>query len=260
MKSARKHGALIIALVMVLTAIPSFAMAKTSSDDTQLKRPVLTNHAASKTSIKNTWKKVKGAKGYEVYRATKAKGKYKKVKTIKNGKTVTWTNKKLKEGKNYFYKVRAYKLVKGKKQYSKFSTAEWAVPTNYPNWEYSISGKTKTTKTLKLTLVNKSRYSMSFYSEGLCLKNKDAKTAWDAMAQEEWENASDSDLIAKGIIPAAMAKKITIKPGQKKTLTYKTSVSVKYTKSSFIQSDFRYNKKDYGMLHSSKYGDELWIY
>lgn len=260
MNTAKKHVALVIALVVALAMIPSFAMAKTAASDTELKTPTLTNHAASRTSIKNTWKKVKGAKGYEVYRATKAKGKYKKVKAIKSGKTVAWTNKKLTEGKNYFYKVRAYKVVGGKKKYSKFSAPEWAVPTNYPNWEYSVSGKSKTTKTLKLSLVNKSKSSMVFYAEGLCLKNKTAKKVWDTMTQDEWENASDSDLIAKGIIPSFMAKKVTIKPGQKKTLTYKTSVSVKYTKYSFIQSDFRYNKKDYGMLHSYKYGEEIWLY
>lgn len=38
---------------------------------------------SSKKTVTVTWKKVKGATGYVVYRATKKNGKYKAVKTIK---------------------------------------------------------------------------------------------------------------------------------------------------------------------------------
>lgn len=260
MKVTKKHLALTIALIMAFTMIPSFAMAQTGQDETELKRPTLTNHAASSTSIKNTWSKVKGAEGYEVYRSAKIKGKYKKVKTLTSGKTVAWTNKKITSGKSYFYKVRAYKVVNGKKKYSQFSTSEWAVPTNYPNWEYAVSSKAATTKTIKLTLNNKSRYSMKFYTEGLYIKNKAALEIWNTMTREQWQNAEDEELIKQGITPVAMKKAITIKPGEKKTLVYKAGASVKYTKSGYIQSDFKYNKKDYGMLHGYKSGDDYWIY
>ena len=47
--------------------------------------------------------------GYEVYQATKAKGKYKKIKTISKAKTTKLTVKKLKAKKTYYFKVRAYK-------------------------------------------------------------------------------------------------------------------------------------------------------
>lgn len=36
-----------------------------------------------KSKVKLTWKKVKGADGYEIYRATSKKGKYQKIKTLK---------------------------------------------------------------------------------------------------------------------------------------------------------------------------------
>jgi lactocepin len=65
-----------------------------------------------------TWKKVDGATGYKIYRANSASGKYKVVKTIKSGKTVKWTNSKLKKGKTYRYKIKAYRTVDGKKVYS----------------------------------------------------------------------------------------------------------------------------------------------
>ncbi|MBD9054978.1 MAG: DUF4430 domain-containing protein [Eubacterium ventriosum] len=54
-----------------------------------------------------SWKKVKGATGYKVYRSTKKNGKYKKVKTITKKSLVTFKAKK--SNKKYYYKVVAYK-------------------------------------------------------------------------------------------------------------------------------------------------------
>ena len=70
-----------------------------------------------------TWKRVAGANGYKIYRATKKKGKYRAVKTLKSGRTVKFTNKKLKKGKRYYYKVRAYRNIGKKKVYGKSSIA-----------------------------------------------------------------------------------------------------------------------------------------
>ena len=58
------------------------------------------------------------AKGYQIYR-TEGK-KWKVIKTIKRGKTVTFVDKKVKKNKVYRYKVRAYGTVKGKKVYGNF--------------------------------------------------------------------------------------------------------------------------------------------
>lgn len=67
------------------------------------------------------WKKLSQANGYEVYRATKRDGSYKKIKTITKNSTVKFVDKNVKKNKTYFYKVRAYKVKKGKKCYSAFS-------------------------------------------------------------------------------------------------------------------------------------------
>ena len=67
------------------------------------------------------WKKNSKATGYEIYRATKKNGKYKKIRTIKKASAVTFTDSKVKKGKTYYYKVRAYKTVKGNKANGKFS-------------------------------------------------------------------------------------------------------------------------------------------
>ena len=67
------------------------------------------------------WKKNSKATGYEIYRATKKNGKYKKIRTIKKASAATFTDSKVKKGKTYYYKVRAYKTVKGNKANGKFS-------------------------------------------------------------------------------------------------------------------------------------------
>lgn len=86
------------------------------------KKPTGVKATAQKgKKAKVKWKKVSNANGYEIYRATKKNGKYKKVTTITKNKTVSFTNKSLKKGKTYYYKVRAYRLMGGKKVYGLYS-------------------------------------------------------------------------------------------------------------------------------------------
>lgn len=85
-------------------------------------KPTVTLNSSKAKQIKVSWKKVSGASGYEIYRATSKNGKYKKVTTVKKGSTTSYTNKKLTSKKTYYYKVRAYRTVKGKKVYSSYSS------------------------------------------------------------------------------------------------------------------------------------------
>ena len=70
------------------------------------------------------WNKVTDASGYEIYRATSKSGKYSKVTTITKGSTISYTNSKLASKKTYYYKVRAYKTINGKKVYSSYSSVK----------------------------------------------------------------------------------------------------------------------------------------
>lgn len=79
----------------------------------------LVNKKATAKSIKVSWSKVNKATKYELYRKT-GKGKYKKVKTTAS---TSYTDKKVKIGKKYKYKVRAYRKVDKKKYYSSYTTA-----------------------------------------------------------------------------------------------------------------------------------------
>lgn len=76
-----------------------------------------------------SWKKVKDASGYEVYRAKSKNGKYKKIKTLKGKNKVSYEDAKLTNGKTYYYKIRSYKSIKKKKVYSKFSKVKSNIVT-----------------------------------------------------------------------------------------------------------------------------------
>ena len=89
--------------------------------------PAFGKPALAKTKIKTTgkrgaikinWRTVSGASGYEVYRSVKKSGKYKKVKTLTKTTSKSWTNKNLKSKRKYFFKVKAYRMIGGKKVYS----------------------------------------------------------------------------------------------------------------------------------------------
>ena len=73
----------------------------------------------TKTSVTLQWNRIKGADGYLIYgNRCNTNGKYykyKKLATITNGKTQSWTQEELKKGTFYKYIVKAYKLVDGKK-------------------------------------------------------------------------------------------------------------------------------------------------
>ncbi len=84
--------------------------------------PKVTLASSTKNQMKVSWKQISGATGYEVWRTDKKDGKYSKLTTISKAKTVTYTDKKAKSGKTYYYKVRAYKTVNGKKVYSSYSS------------------------------------------------------------------------------------------------------------------------------------------
>ena len=85
----------------------------------------------SNNSIKVEWTRISGADGYIVY-GSRCNGngkvyKYKKLATITNGKTRTWTHTKLKKATYYKYIVKAYKLVDGKKVITDASVSIHAV-------------------------------------------------------------------------------------------------------------------------------------
>ncbi len=69
---------------------------------------------ATKAAVK--WNEIP-ADGYEIFMAQGKTGKYKKVKTITKGETVSYTKSSLKAGNTYYFYIKAYKTVGDAKIY-----------------------------------------------------------------------------------------------------------------------------------------------
>lgn len=86
-----------------------------------LKKVSLRVKNKKKSTASLSWKKVAGAKKYQIYRATRKKGKYSKIATTKK---FTYKNTSLSKKKTYYYKVRAYYVKAGKNIYGSYSNAK----------------------------------------------------------------------------------------------------------------------------------------
>ncbi|MCM1272815.1 MAG: cellulase family glycosylhydrolase [Clostridium sp.] len=88
-------------------------------------KPAKITLAAAKSYVKIAWGKSTNADGYRIYRKTAGTSKYKCIKTIKSGKTLSYKDKTVKKGKKYTYRVRPYiKDAYGRVSYGSYSKAK----------------------------------------------------------------------------------------------------------------------------------------
>jgi len=121
--------------------------------------------SAGSNNVKLSWEKV-SVTGYEVQRSTDNK-KWTKVTTITKSSTLEYNNKKLKENKTYYYKVRAYKTVSGKKIYGSWSNVV-STKTAPVKPSVSLSIKSLTEMNIKIS----SSKGASVYQVGKSLDGK----------------------------------------------------------------------------------------
>lgn len=115
MKYRKKTISIVMALIMIVTLIPAQIFAVSAEAPHMTSLTVVKRTAPKSTSINVTWKKTADADGYALYRAESQKGSYKKIAATKS---LSYTDKRLKTGKTYYYKVRTYRDVNGKRIYS----------------------------------------------------------------------------------------------------------------------------------------------
>ena len=68
---------------------------------------VTAKQAGKQAAVRITWKKVKNAKQYIIYRSRKKSSGYTRIKVLKGKKALSFTDKKVKKGKKYYYRVVA---------------------------------------------------------------------------------------------------------------------------------------------------------
>ena len=145
----------------------------------------LTVDAASKNTVKTsiskveskakgfkvTWKKKSGIKGYQIQYSTSSKFKKSstKTKTVSSAKTKSATISKLKGcNTKYYVRVRTYKVSKGKKIYSSWSSVKKATTLKH---KYSKATCTKP-KTCKYCNETSGKKLGHRYSDATCTKAK----------------------------------------------------------------------------------------
>ena len=126
---------LVLTLTVPVTIISEATTVETQAATTKVDMPKLVSAKSYGTSkIKFTWKRVSGVNGYAIYRKTD-KSSWKRIKTITNNRTSSYTDTKLNPGTRYFYSIRAYKRVGQKNIYGRYNTkGVWAV-TGIPKIE-----------------------------------------------------------------------------------------------------------------------------
>ena len=94
------------------------------------------------SKIRVSWEDMEDADGYIVYRSSSENGKYKKVYETENAQKTWYINTNRKGGQVWWYKVRGYKMVDGKKVYTQYSKAVsgYARPNKVAVTDVSSSG------------------------------------------------------------------------------------------------------------------------
>lgn len=117
-----KYCRIIITAIILALACTSFSLAAEISLKSAAPESV---KAASYTysKIRVSWDIMKDADGYIVYRSSSENGTYKRVYTTDNPKKNWYINTNRKTGQTWWYKVRGYQLVDGRKVFSKYSVS-----------------------------------------------------------------------------------------------------------------------------------------
>lgn len=107
-------------VLVTCTSTTAFAAVNdTSTPAVTLKRPSGLISTGIKRNVRLVWSKVSNAGGYRIYQYDSTAKKYLSIGSTRSNSYIV---KKLKGGKSYQFRVRAYKKVRGKTYYSKFSS------------------------------------------------------------------------------------------------------------------------------------------
>lgn len=116
MKKVSKILCLLLSVVVLVSSLSAVSFSAYAASVGKVTGVV--SHTYDTKSITLTWKKVKNASGYKVYKYNSKSKKYKAVATVsKNKAKIT----KLSPNKTYKFKVRAYKTKGKKKSYGAYS-------------------------------------------------------------------------------------------------------------------------------------------
>ena len=118
----RMISVMLSVILCLLLAAPAYADAERGDAMISSVKPSGVKAASySYSKIRVSWDVMDDADGYIVYRASSENGKYKRAYTTDNPQKNWYINTNRKSGQTWWYKVRGYQVVDGKKVFSKYS-------------------------------------------------------------------------------------------------------------------------------------------
>ena len=236
MKKTVKLFSFLLAAILVFTIqLPLTGATPTSSNNT----PKLTITSSGAATISLKWTTFSRADGYKVYRKTSKDGKWKTIKTTAKG---TYTDKKLKLGKTYWYKVRAYRKSGKSTEYTPYSKVKYS-KTKLPKPTIKISGVSA--NAIKISV------SKSKAAEGVVIYRKNSKNGtWKKIKSTTAKTYTKKSLKYKKTYyyKAKAYKKVGKKyyysaySSQKKAKAYVRKVKVSDKHSSSVVGKIKWNK------------------
>ena len=146
-------------LTLAIMVVTAFAMIIVSKPEicnaaSKLAAPKITGTVSSEKTVTISWKAVKGADGYKIYKYNSSKKKYKECGSVDANSPCFFEATGLKSGKTYKFKVAAYVEKSGKKTVQKKSSVKRAK---------TLSKQSSATKDFYVYDVNGNKVSFSEY-------------------------------------------------------------------------------------------------
>ena len=217
MKSVKNITSILIVFALIFTTIPIISgniEVYAASKPGQVKSVKVSYNSG--TGINTiTWKKVSGATGYQIYRASGVftytpsyKSQYKSYAKVATISSTTYKDINFKEFTNNGYKVRAYKYIY-KTQYYNSKTKKWQ--NSKPKKKYykaCPSGKYKGKKTRKV--VKSTLYGS--YSSIVGVKNTYNKKGLDKLIAQATQHSSQPEVYPQSISTPTIYPNLNVTP------------------------------------------------
>lgn len=226
----------------------------------------------NKMQAKITWSKVPGVYGYQIYRKPSNTNKETLLATVKGAGKLSYTDKTLKKGVTYTYRVRAMIKTNTKNYYSAFSSTAKVYANKYSVTLKKNGGTIKSGSvssyvygvkvTLPTKIVRKGYLFKGWYSDSKCKKKKvtaiTAGTKGNKTYYAKWEKVkvTKPDLksvtnVSKKKMKVTIRKKIASAEGY--VIIYSTNSKMKSSKTVTISKNSTLSKTISGLTKGKKY-------
>lgn len=165
---------------------------------------------------------LRGMDGYQIYKSTKKKGKYKRIATIKKKKRTYYIDKKVAAKKTYYYKVRGYKIKNKKRIYGPFASCTGKALNGEPVAKAQLISQQTGKSNLVLISVTTDSYNdlLKFSNKNVSLSGSINNSSWYA------QGAIDSHSKNNKTFTNVSGTYTTLKPGETLYLRLKLTKTV----------------------------------